>query len=63
MSSEGTLVYVADSIPFSLSLLFIVFKVTVLLLWVVLLNVKITENLEIKKKTMMQPVLNVQWRD
>jgi len=44
------LVYVADSIPFSLSLLFIVFKVTVLLLWVVLLNVKITENLEIKKK-------------
>lgn len=57
------MVYVADSIPFSLSLLFIVFKVTVLLLWVVLLNVKITENLEIKKKTMMQPVLNVQWRD
>jgi len=60
MSSEVTLVYVADSIRLGLSLLFVV---TVLLLWVVLLNVEITENLEIKKKTMMQPVLNVQWRD
>jgi len=61
MSLEGTLVCVADSIRFSLSLLSRVLNENVLLLWVVQLNVEITENFEIKK--MMQPVLNVQCRD
>jgi hypothetical protein len=47
MSLEGISVYVADSIRFSLSLLFRVFKVIVLLLWVVQLNLEVTENFEI----------------
>ena len=49
MSLEGKFVYVADGIQFSLSLLFRVFKVMVLLLWVVTLNVEIIENFGIKK--------------
>jgi hypothetical protein len=56
MSLEGTLVYIADSVRFSLSLFFIVFKVIVLLLLVVQLNVEVVENFEKKK---IQLVLNV----
>jgi hypothetical protein len=47
MPLAGMLADVANSIRFSLSLLFRVFKVTVLFLWVVPLNVEITENFEI----------------
>jgi hypothetical protein len=47
MSLEVTLVYVADNIRFSLSLLFRVLKVIVLVLWVVQLNVQIIAKFEI----------------
>jgi len=49
MSLKVTLVHVADSIRFNVSLLFRVFKVIVLLLGVVQLNVEITEKFEIKE--------------